>query len=517
MGKVVLSYSIAQFNPLTTQSPVGGSGLIAQTFYRELQNSFPDKDVIYADCHENWKLAGIKNVDILIGISENIHNVSRALNPHRTILLAVNKPWIQRRFVLNKAYTAGYPTKMLSPQDGFRSNSHELKVSDQVISLGNFANYQEYSELMGDSKLVFPISFNPYMPETRSRRKKETILVFCGEISFRKGIDIIISLIPYVAEKNLKLKIVGNTNNEELNNRLNQLETEYEGSFSREKSWITIHSDSWSNLLNDVMFSIFPSREEGQASVLVELISQGIPTIYTEHSGLDWPLELDQPGNSDIDSWITIVSNFLKMNPEELNSTLRKQQEVLKLLGRDSVQISKLITRIANGGLWPEISWNYQNLNNTPGPDSYIINQGSDFIDPIKIDLSSKSHPTSCNLERDLIAMVDKYQCADKFRVTRFNETFQIERVRPLRDPRVIELKDIALKVKTSSELISKAPKLLLLQSVGPWIYDRKFSRFYVLNYSIREGLAKVVGIFRALSNNNSSGNGRSINHSDGK
>jgi glycosyltransferase involved in cell wall biosynthesis len=517
MGKVVLSYSTAQFNPLTTQSPVGGSGLIAQTFYREIQNSFPDKDVIYADCHENWKLAGIRNVDILIGISENIHKVSRALKPHRTILLAVNKPWIQRRFILNKAHKAGYPTKMLSPQDGFRSNSHELKVSDQVISLGNFANYQEYSELMGDSKLVFPISFNPYMPEMRSRRRKETILIFCGEISFRKGVDVVISLIPYIAEYNLKLKIVGNTNNEDLNDRLKQLESDYEGFFFHEKSWITIHSDSWNSLLDDAIFSIFPSREEGQASVLAELISQGIPTIYTEHAGLDWPLELSQPVNSDIDSWIAILNDFLRMNSEELDSVLRKQQEILKLLGRDSVQISKLVTRIAKGGLWPEISWDNQVLSNAPSTDSYIISQGAEFIDPIRIDFSSKSHSTSCNLEQDLIAIVDRYQCADKFRLTRFNETFQIQRVRPSPDPTVMELKGITLKVKASSELVSNAPKVLLLQSVGPWIYDRKFSRLYVFSYSIRDGFANFVGIFRALSKNNSSGNGRPTNHSDGK
>jgi hypothetical protein len=205
------------------------------------------------------------------------------------------------------------------------------------------------------------------------------------------------------------------------------------------------------------------------------------------------------------------------MNSEELDSVLRKQQEILKLLGRDSVQISKLVTRIAKGGLWPEISWDNQVLSNAPSTDSYIISQGAEFIDPIRIDFSSKSHSTSCNLEQDLIAIVDRYQCADKFRLTRFNETFQIQRVRPSPDPTVMELKGITLKVKASSELVSNAPKVLLLQSVGPWIYDRKFSRLYVFSYSIRDGFANFVGIFRALSKNNSSGNGRPTNHSDGK
>lgn len=516
MGKVVLSYSTTHFDPLATKSPLGGAGLIAQTFYRELQNSFPAHDVIYADCHDNWDLRGLKNIDILIGISENIQNVSRTLNPDRTILLAVNKPWIQRRHILNKAHKAGYPTRMLSPQDGFRSNSHELRVSDQVISLGNFANFQEYSELMGDSKLVFPINFNPFRTETRSLGKRDTILIFSGEISFRKGIDLIMNLIPVIADKKLKLKLVGNTNNEDLSSQLKQLELDYEGIFFHEKTWITVHSNAWKNLLKDVKFSIFPSREEGQASVLVELISQGIPTIYSEHSGLDWPLDLRQPVNSDFESWITALKSFLGMNVEEMDSVLRRQQEVLKLLGSDSLQISKLVTRIAHGGLWPDISWNYQNQNKTSNADTYIISQCPNFDDPVTISLSSKADHNTDNLERDLIALVDKYQYTNKFRVNVFGKSFQIERMQTLRSSD-ISPKSITLRVKQSEELISNALKVRFLQTIGPWVYDRKFSCVFILIYSLMEGFTKVVGIFRTLSNNNSSGNGKLINHSDGK
>ena len=516
MGKVVLSYSAAHFDPLKIKKPVGGSGVIAKTFFEALQKSYKNSDVVYIDYRDKSALRGVSDVEIILGLSENLHSIRRAINPDRTILLAVNKPWYQRRKILDKALEARYPLKALSTQDGLRSNSHELKISDQVISLGSFANYQEYSELMGTSELVFPISFNPYGLKSRIQKRDKTILVFCGEISFRKGIDVLESLIPHIAKNGYLLKIVGNTSNAELRTRLEQLEITYGENFLHEKSWITFGSDKWSDLIDDVTFSIFPSREEGQASVLAELISEGIPIIYTENSGLDWTLNLEQPNNYEITSWTKILDTFFNMSEMELKAVSTCQQQILKLNGREALQISKLVSRISNGGFWPGVYVDYKEVPKTPIVDSYVVNRNYVTGDPILIDLNSYAEIQTQSLNRDLVAIVDRYQKYSEFLVKYSDQIYRIGRVNQektsLEDPQ-----NIRIEVKISSELISKKRTILLMRTIGPWLCDRRFMRLYKLSFMAREGFANLVWISRARSKNSSAGNRLSKNQTEGK
>lgn len=511
MGKVVLSYSKTHFNPLTSENPVGGSGYIAQTFYRELLKSFSAYDLIYVDYRDSSSLIGLKNVDLLIGISENIQTISKSIKPDRTILLAVNKPWMQRRSIIGSALDASFPIEMLSSQDGLRSNSHELRKSDQVISLGNFANYEEYSQLMGSSEFVFPINFNHYGNKHKKQLDGKTILVFCGEISFRKGIDVIEAILPFIRKNGARLRIVGNPTNDVLKAHLARLEAEYCQTFLHEKSWITFKSDDWKELVEDVAFSIFPSREEGQASVLAELISEGIPTVYTDASGLDWVLNQNQPINTDVSSWIEILEEFLRMTEDDLREVVEVQQQMLALLGVDNRQISKLIGRIAAGKFWPEIHMLSRDSSNPPKQDSYVITEKFHLNHPFTINLNSHSNPDERGLSRDLVAVVDKYQNNDEFIVNHAHRSYLVERMKDSTVERV-EIRPIQISVTPSVQTIRTKLNLILLRTLGPWIFDRKLFRFYLGVFYIVEGLGKLVSTKLTRSNFNSSGKGKFVN-----
>jgi hypothetical protein len=511
MGKVVLSYSKTHFNPSTKEIPVGGAGHIAQTFYKELQNSFRTNDIIYVDYREHSKLKGLKNVQLLIGISENIQRISKIIKPDRTILLAVNKPWIQRRNIIGNARAASFPIEMLSPQDGIRSNSHELRVSDQVISLGNFGNYQEYSQLMGSSELVFPINFNHCRNFQRQQTVQKTVLVFSGEISFRKGIDIIESLLPFITRKGMCLKIVGNSSNDFLQLRLKQLEAQYGQSFFHENSWIEFKSNKWQELIKDVSFAIFPSREEGQASVLAELISEGIPTIYTEASGLDWVLEQEQPNNSEMSSWVKILEVFLEMSKEGLIEAIRRQQDLLSLMGYEAKQISSLVGRISEGSFWPQIYSGKLETQERPTNYSYVITEDKKHNHFLTIDLDTPAKFDSEGLNRDLVAVVDKYQSINKFVVNHDHRSYLVERINSTNT--VIQLRQqLYISIKPTSREVSNKFKLMVLRTLGPWILDRRLSRFYSNRYHLFKTLLKLVSISRARSKFNSEGNGESVN-----
>lgn len=513
MGKVVLSYSKTHFDPSTREKPIGGAGHIAQTFYREMHKSFQTNDIIYVDYKEHSKLIGLKNVELLIGISENIQNISKIIKPDRTILLAVNKPWIQRRGILRDARAVSFPIKMLSPQDGIRSNSHELRVSDQVISLGNFGNYQEYSQLMGSSELVFPINFNHCKNIERKQTIQKTVLVFSGEISFRKGIDVIEALLPFVMRKGMRLKIVGNSNNISLQQRLKKLEEQYSHSFIHENSWIEFKSNKWQELIKDVSFAIFPSREEGQASVLAELISEGIPTVYTEASGLDWVLEHEQPINSEISSWINILEHFFEMSEEDLTEVIGRQQDLLSLIGYDGKQISSLVERISEGRFWPKIYSRNLDAQKYATNNSYLItkNQIQNLNHFLTIDLNSAANVDLEGINRDLVAVVDKYQGINEFVVNHDNQSYLVKRMNSAKNDIAIR-QPINISIQSSSYEISNKFMLIIFRTFGPWIFDRKLSRIYANGHHLVETVHKLALMSRARSKFNSAGNGKSVN-----
>ena len=494
MGKVVLSYSRDHFDPQNANNPFGGSGFIAREFYNQLKISFPEDELIYLDYRDYKKVFGMKDVKLLIGISENLNLLAQIIKPERTIMIAVNKPWIQRRKIFVKAEQANFPIRWLSVQDGLRSYSHELKGVDEVISLGDFANYQEYSQLIGDSSRVFPINFNRLKISTNSAKKTRTVLFFSGEISFRKGIDLIEKVLPFMVEQNLKLKIVGNSPNVYLNAHLNELAIKFSNNFEHERQWITFSSPEWEKMRDEVSFAIFPSREEGQASVLAELISEGIPTIYTRDSGLDWPHTFVQPKNSEYRTWQEAILMFSKFNALELNLVLKQQQQILGMLGHESAQIQKLVKRIANGKLWPNYVLDETGIISDIDPESYVIHKRYDFINPVEIEISMSSCFKSDSIERDLIAVVDKYQNVSQFQVRFGLEIFGIERIQSV--PKETYASEVVRLTSNSSEaLFESRLYVTFLRKLGPWIYDRRLTRFHFRIFATKELYRKFVSI----------------------
>jgi hypothetical protein len=478
MGKIVISYSADHYNPDDNFRIVAGSGRIARLLHDSVKESFPRDDVFYCDYKDISKFRQFSNVDLLIGISENFNHISKILNPDRNILWAVNMPWTYRRNIVKKAIDSHFDLRKLSGQDGLRANSFELKRVDQVVTLGNHSNFRAYANLIGNPSRVFPVSCNFYQGKSRIQKSGGVILVYCGEISFRKGIDIIDQLMPHVSRLNARLRIVGKSQNAFVNSMLCAIKVKYANNFEHIEDWIEFQSVRWDQLISDVSFAIFPSREEGLASVLAELISEGIPTIYSKESGLDWISNCLQPETSSIESWEDTISAFFAFNEIQLSQFVEAQQNLLKLIGCEGVQINKLLKRVAKGGFWPEYHWKHE-LNRMTEPDSYVLGQSVSNFDFKGLTIRSKLPIENDYLELDLIALVDKYQNEKSFLVEIGNKEFQVSRddydSRVSRSDPIIEVISGSLSI-TSTSVFSKK----MVSSLLPWVFHRRLNRVYL-------------------------------------
>jgi glycosyltransferase involved in cell wall biosynthesis len=474
VSKVVISYSEDHFKPKSDLALIGGSGLLASTLFNIAEKNFLNSEVVYVDYRSESSMRQHRNADLLISISENIHRAQQLIKPARTILWAVNMPWIHRRRIVDEALEVGYPPEGLQSEDGLRANSYELKRIDEVITLGNLENFRAYANLMGSYKKVFPINFCIEKGTENLQSGDSGVLIYLGNLSFRKGIDLAIAIAKELTHENVKVTFIGTTTNQYINNLMQMLVKDSHGLITWHNDWIVLKSEKWDEIIKSVTVALFPTREEGQAAVVSELITSGMPTIYSQHAGLDWTGDFAQPLNSEVSSWINACKRYLKLERESKESFLRHQQNLLRLFGTEAKQLDNLMKRISSGGLWPEIIESQTIESGAPKNGSYTISPGH------KSDCDVELEIETCITKRGqdkyvLVAACDKYQEAVAFNVKMNGEYFAVKR-NELVSGKVVDHSQI--KIKSISSPSISIPRFASMKwywsNFAPRIYDRR-------------------------------------------
>lgn len=367
MSKIVLSYAKSHFNP-EIDLVSDGVGELSRSLWKALKKNFPHDEIIYADYNDYRDYQNVKDVRLFIGVSPNFNKFVRTLKPQKAILWSVNASAFQRRKIISEAKNRGFPRKALTSEDGIFSNLFETFFADLVIVLGGWDNYKSYTRTGMPDKNVFAIG-NGYSGQSELQELScgKDILFFAGNLTFRKGIHLIDALATLLRRKDgIKLKIVGRTKNVYWRNKLEFLIEKYSEQIEYYPKFYDLNSSEWSNLMAECKFAIFPSFEEGVSAAAAEVISAGLPLLYSVHAGFEITKSMPILTMDSDELWINQVENLLAQSNEFLAELLEDQQTLL-LMGSESIshQVERLIERLATqNSIWPNIEVKSENSQN---------------------------------------------------------------------------------------------------------------------------------------------------------
>ncbi len=382
MSKVVLAYSRYHFDPSTNQS-IYGSGYISSSLWRYLHEVYPNHEILYTDYNEARSLAGIRDVDLFIGLSQNFQTFVRSLKPGIACLWSVNKSAVYRQGIRKDARKNKVPTSKLVSEDGIYSNIRETLYADYIITLGGWSNYKSFTDLgmKADAVYALGIGFLNDRPMKKYRNGKH-ILMFVGTLSFRKGIHLIEPILAMLKQNGpeFKLIVIGRTQNLYWQDYLERLRVEYSANLVWEQAYIEPDTKEWDDIFSEVAFGVFPSFEEGAAGALAQIIHEGVPVLYSNESGFEYTENSIPLTMSDVSEWIYQIECLLLSSQIQRNTMLDEQQLLLRMNGVGLPQIKKVLTRISHGSLWPGISDSSLRLHSdmpSPKNEYKVLKRGS--------------------------------------------------------------------------------------------------------------------------------------------
>jgi len=455
MSQIVISYSRDHFDPLNGKISAG-TGKLAFDLWNALIIAFPNDEIIYLDYTEYATLSGSQSVKLFIGVSPNFEKFIKILKPTRSILWAVNASAKERRKIVKKAKPYGIKRKAFSSEDGIFSNVLETYFCDQVIVLGSWENFSSYTRCGLSPEQVFPIG-SGYTPDVQelSISEGQDILFFVGNLTVRKGVHLIEPLLQLLQNyKNTKLKVVGKTTSLFWERELDSLLKQFPNKLEYFSDWIEFNSDRWAKIIAESKFGIFPTFEEGVAAAAIDLIHQGLPLIYSVHTGLEITKSSTPLDMLSTSAWLKEIEKFLNSDLSFLNEVLMEQKALVKFTGTDSDQIQRLIRRISKEQLWPNARLSNGRVLSNDSLDKNSLDYtfyATNYKDyPLKDELFTlnvigKLILTEIDLVRLSIIFMDKYSCLQDVLI--INESLPT-------------LKLVISKVVTDSETIYRGSEL---------------------------------------------------------
>ena len=150
------------------------------------------------------------------------------------------------------------------------------------------------------------------LQERNQLRKKlgitgyDQVVLFVGEISSRKGVDLLIDAwsAPELSNQNILLVLVGAYHKQTMyptsqkNSRLDyskRIERMVENTPDKERIIFTGEVSNVEEYMRAADLFVFPSRQEGMGNVVLEAMATGLPCVLTPYVGLPTP-EFGQPG-----------------------------------------------------------------------------------------------------------------------------------------------------------------------------------------------------------------------------
>jgi hypothetical protein len=419
---IVVSYAKAHFNPIA-QDTLGGTGELAAELWRCVNKLFPNDRLHYFDYSEFNSLPFGLDVKLFIGVSPNFHTFVQILEPETAILWSVNASAFSRRSIVASAKTRSLPRSVLSSQDGIFSNLQESSFADLVVVLGGWENYQSYREIGKGPNEVFAIgSGYRGLEEMKSFSGGEDILFFTGGLSFRKGAHLVKLILDMLNKhERTKLKVVGRTSIDYWSHEIASLVALYPNRLEYFPEWINFNSIAWEEVVSSCRFAIFPSFEEGVAAAVADVVSSGVPVVYSIHSGYENTKSLDFMDLRSDSIWIDYIEKLLEEEPAFLRQLLSEQQQLIDNGSlRKSNQIERLLKRLIQGEIWPsaylrKIECENNFLTDLPTSDEFsdytvtFAHSHGAFLNQFVLEISGEKDRSYADVIRMGIMVLDRY------------------------------------------------------------------------------------------------------------
>ena len=440
--KIALCYSIKHYDP-NRDEILGGAGFLAKAIHQLLIRTSVYDEIEYYD---NAEIPLKKeNYDLLISISNNINKFQRLLKPKSTILFAVNYGAKTRRQISKAVGKHGFTGEILSWADGIYSNIHETDGVCGVVTLGNYSNYLSYLKMGMKEDQVFPISsrmgyeFSPLQGNQQITGKD--LIFFPGEISFRKGLSHLSQIVKILQQEGQKrrIRVIGSAPNEYVNQVMRNLVEDFPENILWEDEWVSIGGEVWNRHIRASKFAILPSFEEGIPTSIIELISHGLPVLYSSNCGLDFVSNELVVNSVEVEDWCELICLVLQKDEAFMSKLLFMQKRMLSLLDKDLVQFERVLARNFRQSLWPGLdidcslkkrikrgSW----LNSIENKIEYRVTNIDLFpTTGVRVDVLSRKVKSLEELIAIAVTQIDKYVSVDYLVIRNCDEILKVERI----------------------------------------------------------------------------------------
>jgi hypothetical protein len=250
----------------------------------------------------------------------------------------------------------------------------------------------------------------------------EDILFFTGGLSFRKGIHFVKLILDILSKhERTKLKVVGHTSVDYWSHEIESLVALYPNRLEYISEWIDFNSTAWEQVVSSCKFAIFPSFEEGVAAAVADVISSGVPVVYSIHSGYENTKSLDFMDLKSDSRWIDYIERLLREETAFLKQLLSEQQQLIDYGSlAKSNQIERLLKRLIQGEIWPSAylkKIECENRFSTDIPTSgefseytvAIADSHDVFLNQFVLEISGEKYESYSDVIRIGIMILDRY------------------------------------------------------------------------------------------------------------
>ena len=196
----------------------------------------------------------------------------------------------------------------------FSTNHAAYNDIDRVYSPSRFL--ADIHEKFGFARPeILPLGWLPIETVSRKVRNERIVFGFCGQIVYRKGLDVLVRGLLDTGRQNWELHIYGRNYQQAYFNKIMDAAQHfpniiYKGEFT---------SEDLPRIYSTLDVAVVPSRRENYPLTLLEAKSAGVPVIASDVGGVREMMTLGRDGyifpNEDVKRLSAILSNLLD-NPE---------------------------------------------------------------------------------------------------------------------------------------------------------------------------------------------------------
>lgn len=299
------------------------------------------------DCQDYKKIDFSESWDLFVGIATNFDKIARQLKDCQKIMFAVNAAPVQRQQIVGKALIQGISISALQSEDGIYSFQNKGNLSNSILLLGNSASAKNYRNFVNESKPVIPITVTFSHTLKNPGELGNDILYYPGTLSVRKGITVIAEFLRILneVEPQRKIILVGRTKNQSLHKKVQKLADKFPNQLDWYEEFMDEDSNEWNTILAKTAFAVFPSFEEGIPATVGELVSSGIPVLYSDMCGLNFPHDTEYFVGGDMEQNRKVFESFLSKSNTQLQEFHKLQQAYLNSLSPLSEQLERIFCK----------------------------------------------------------------------------------------------------------------------------------------------------------------------------